>query len=46
MKVPIGLPEIAWESPDMISGLRELVWKHIPKQKGKDGMSEIGPEDV
>jgi hypothetical protein len=30
MKVPIGLPEIAWESPDVISGLWELVWKIYP----------------
>jgi hypothetical protein len=29
MKVPIGLPEIVWESPDMISRLWELVQKHI-----------------
>jgi hypothetical protein len=37
MKVPIGLPEVAWESPDMISGLRELIWKHIWSVGTKSG---------
>jgi hypothetical protein len=37
MKVPIGLPEIAWESPDMISRLRELVQKHIQSTGTKSG---------
>jgi hypothetical protein len=37
MKVPIGLPEIAWESPDVISGLQELVRKHIRSVGTKSG---------
>jgi hypothetical protein len=37
MKVPIGLPEVAWESLDMISRLRELVRKHIQSTGTKSG---------
>jgi hypothetical protein len=37
MKVPIGLPEVAWESLDMISGLWELVRKHIWSMGTKSG---------
>jgi hypothetical protein len=37
MKVPIGLLEIVWESPDVISGLRELIWKHIWSAGTKSG---------
>jgi hypothetical protein len=37
MKVSIGLPEIVWESPDMISGLQELIQKHIRNVGTKSG---------
>jgi hypothetical protein len=41
MKVPIGLPEIVWESPDVISGLWELVWKHIWSVGAKSGRTQL-----
>jgi hypothetical protein len=46
MKVPIGLPETAWESPDMISGLRELIRKHIQSAGTKSGHMSGGVERV
>jgi hypothetical protein len=37
MKVPIGLLEIVWESPDVTSGLQELIRKHIWSAGTKSG---------
>jgi hypothetical protein len=37
MKAPIGLLEVAWESLDVISGLQELIQKHIQSVGTKSG---------